>query len=94
MKITVKVRAPAGKAPASVVRDRLKQLGRDAEIEEVFPGETTGRRAGLVLIDLPDDVSDEDSDRVLQALRKDAAVEYAEPASQREPKRPGKRPSH
>lgn len=79
MKITVKVRADAGKAPASVVRDRLKQLRRDAVVEEVFPGEKSGRRAGLVIVDLPDHAADE----ILEQLRQDEHIEYAERAPSR-----------
>ena len=80
MKITVKVHARAGTAPVAIVRDRLKQLRGDASVEEVFPGETTGRRAGLLIVDLPDDA---DSDEVLKHLRNDERIEYAERAASR-----------
>ena len=83
MKITVKVHARARKSPASVVRDRLKALGRSAHVEEVFPGETTGRRAGLVVVDLDDDA---DSDEVLRHLRGDEQIESAEPSPSRGPR--------
>lgn len=75
MKLTVKVRAPAVKQAASIVRDHLQPFAPDAAVEEVFPEETTGKRAGLVVIDLPDDA---DLDRVLKRLRDDDQIEYAE----------------
>lgn len=86
MRITVKVNAPAGKKPATIVRDRLKNSRAKATVEEVFPGETAGRRAGLVLVSLPDHVSDEDFDEVLEQLRDDEHIEYAERSSTRTPK--------
>ena len=83
MKITVKVNARGRKAPASVVRNRLKNVRSKATVEEVFPGLRSGRRAGMVLVD----VSDEDSEHVLKELRADHEIEYAEPAAQRKAKK-------
>jgi hypothetical protein len=85
MKITVKVKPRAKKGPAAVVRARLGQAHK-AKVKEVFPGETTGRRAGMVIVDLPDDLTDEDSETVLNELRGDAEIEYAEPARKRRSK--------
>ena len=87
MKITVKVNAKGRKAPASVVRDRLKASQPKAVVEEVFPGVRSGRRAGMVIVNLPDDVSDEESETLLTRLRDDEEIEYAEPARSRKRKR-------
>jgi beta-phosphoglucomutase-like phosphatase (HAD superfamily) len=83
MKITVKVNPRGRKAPASVVRNRLKNMRSTPKVEEVFPGLRSGRRAGMVTVD----VSDEDSEHVLQELRADDAIEYAESTTQRKPKK-------
>jgi beta-phosphoglucomutase-like phosphatase (HAD superfamily) len=83
MKITVKVNARGSKAPTAVVRDRLKKVRTKAKVEEVFPGLRSGRRAGMVMVD----VSDQESEQVLQELRADEAIEYAEPATQRKAKK-------
>jgi beta-phosphoglucomutase-like phosphatase (HAD superfamily) len=83
MKITVKVNPRGRKAAASVVRDRLKNLRSTPKVEEVFPGLRSGRRAGMVTVD----VSDEESEHVLEQLRADDAIDYAEPAAQRKAKK-------
>lgn len=84
MQITVKVNPHRGKEPAAVVRDRLKELrpeiGQKAPVEEVFPGLQTGNRAGMVTVQLPQELPDEDVDAILDGLREDKDVEYAEPA--------------
>jgi hypothetical protein len=83
MKITVKVNPRGRTAAASVVRNRLKKLRTTPTVEEVFPGLRSGGRAGLVTVD----VADEDSEHALQELRADDAIEYAEPTTQRKPKK-------
>ena len=83
MKITVKVRPRAGKTAASVVRARLAKARAKGNVEEVFPGETRGRRAGMLIVD----VSDEASDRVLKELRDADEIEYADPAPRRSARR-------
>lgn len=84
MQITVKVNPHRGKDPAVVVRDRLTtlrpDLGLNAPVEEVFPGLKTGNRAGMVIVRLPYDMPEEELETILQGLREDADVEYAEPA--------------
>jgi hypothetical protein len=84
MQITVKVNPHGGKEPAAVVRERLKELrpeiGEHAPVEEVFPGLKSGNRAGMVIVRLPHDLSEEDVEAVLKALRADKDIQYAEPA--------------
>ena len=87
MKITVKVKPRAKKGPAAVVRARLGKAHVKAKVEEVFPGERTGRRAGMVSVDLGGELSDEESQGLLDALRADGEIEYAEPARPRRPKK-------
>ncbi len=79
MDITVKVRPRGGKKAAAVVRNRLKDAHPKAKVEEVFPGVETGRRAGMVVVNVPD----EDCDAALASLRSHDDIEYAEPAHPR-----------
>lgn len=83
MQITVKVKPQSRKKPAALVRDCVKAAHATAEVEEVFPGVESGRRAGLVTVSLPDAASDEESDALLATLRAQDDIEYAEPAAPR-----------
>jgi hypothetical protein len=83
MQITVKVKPREGKKASSVVQKQLKKLTPAAKVEEVFPGVQSGRRAGMVIVNLPDDLSDTDSQAVLRSLREAEDIEYAEPAAPR-----------
>jgi hypothetical protein len=87
MQITVKVRPRADAKPAALVRKTLASchpdVGDTSKVEEVFPGLTTGRRAGMVTVDLPKSLSDEASRAVLRALRDHDDIEYAEAATPR-----------
>lgn len=83
MQITVKVKPHSKKKPSAVVRDCVKTVQPRAKIEEVFPNVQSGRRAGLVTVQLPDSMSSEDSNAVLRSLRQDADIEYAERAAPR-----------
>ena len=83
MQITVKVKPRGARNAASVVRNRIKQVTPAATVEEVFPGVQSGRRAGMVTVNLPKDLSDADSETVLRTLRDDDDIEYAEPSAPR-----------
>jgi len=86
MDITVKVKRGTGKPPAAVVRARLQEAAPEigsCKVEEVFPDVDTGRRAGLVVVKLPENLSNEQSKAVLRSLRSDSEIEYAEPAAPR-----------
>jgi hypothetical protein len=83
MQITVKVKPHAKKNPAALVRDCVRAAESGATVEEVFPGVARGRRAGLVTVSLPDEVSERESQAILARLREDNDIEYAEPATPR-----------
>lgn len=87
MQITVKVSPRRGKTASGMVRDRLKatdpQVAKAAAVEEVFPDVSSGRRAGMVTVNLPRGLSDDDVQNVLSALKSDEAIEYAEPVAPR-----------
>lgn len=76
---------PAGHVAKIVRRARgVRELS--ARAEEIFPDVHVGHSAGLVSLELPDDVTTDDSERILQALRDDEAIEYANRPSPRSPK--------
>ncbi len=86
MQITVKVKAGSAN-PKAAVRGAIKRaragVGAASKIEEVFPGQRSGHRAGMVTVTLAADLPDDDRDAVLVALRDHADIEYAEPVSPR-----------
>jgi hypothetical protein len=83
MQITVKVKPQSKKKPAAVVRDYVKAATAGAKVEEVFPGVESGRRAGLVTVNLPTAMSHQQSEALLKKLRAQDDIEYAEPAAPR-----------
>jgi hypothetical protein len=54
-------------------------------VKPVFPGLTSGRRAGMFTVDLPDSVSAKVVDSIIDSLRRDAAVEYAQLPAEKRP---------
>ena len=70
-----------------MVRERLQVLrpaiAEQVPVEEVFPGLQVGNRAGMITVQLPPDLSDEELDAILDGLREDKDVEYAESAMPR-----------
>jgi hypothetical protein len=73
------------KRVADCIRDAHRSRTDAVRVTPVFPNVATGSRAGLFTIDLPDDLPAPVLDAVMQSLRRDESVEYAElPA----PKRP------
>jgi hypothetical protein len=81
VEIVIKVNRQRVKDPAAHVTTIVRRAGARcaprARAEEIFPGLESGHSAGLVSLELPDDVAPEDSDRILQALRNDDSIEYA-----------------
>ena len=86
MQIALKLRPKGKKSPIDAVRETIDavrpELGTAAEVREVFPGVTSGNRAGMVTVQLAS-ASASDADAVLQALQARDDVVYAEPVSAR-----------
>lgn len=78
MQIIVKVSAGHASAARSVVAGRLAQKVPHGVVTEVFPGIVRGRRAGLVSVELPPGVSEQDVPALLEHLTGADEVEYAE----------------
>ena len=87
MEIVVKVDRSRIKDPAEHVTKILRRVqGRqapNAHAEEVFPGLSVGRSAGLVSLELPDDLTADGEETILKALRDDDSIEYAQRPSGR-----------
>lgn len=90
MEFVIKVNRQRVKDPASHVATIVRRAGAahapHARAEEIFPEVTTGHSAGLVSLELPDDLAADDSERILRALRDDESVEYANRPPGRQPK--------
>ena len=82
MEITVQVKATAADEAEAAVTALLVKLPEPvrkfAEAEAVFPGLTTGRRAGLVTVRVDEKASPQDRETILQALRASGRVTSAE----------------
>jgi len=87
MDITVKVDPVRQKDPAKAVRHALAELrpdlSRSAAVEEVFPGVTSGSRAGMVVVHLRGEISPEEYEALVKGLRERDEVIYAESAHPR-----------
>lgn len=88
MQIVFKVRegqAEQGEEAAkSAAKSHLPDAMKDVSVRQLFPGLTTGQRARLFILELPEGVPDGKIKEVVSSLHKDEAIEYAEiPASKR-----------
>ena len=90
MEIVVKVDRSRINDPArhvtKIVRRARGARALSARAEEIFPDVQVGHSAGLVSLELPDDVTIDDSERILKALRDDDSIEYANCPARRSPK--------
>ena len=86
MQITLKLRPRGKRSPVDAVRETIDsvrpELADAAEVIEVFPGVTSGNRAGMVTVRL-DAASAADADAVLRALKARDDVVYVESAKSR-----------
>jgi len=55
------------------------------EVTKVFPNQEQGNRARLFAVHLPDGLSDQDITKILEYLRTQEELEYAESPSPRKP---------
>lgn len=75
----------AKKIVAGSVESVLAEHAQDASVEQVFPGLKTGRRARLFTIDLPDHIPARKLKELVEALRSEDAVEYADLPAEKKP---------
>ena len=80
MEIVGKVRGNRFDAVEKTVAQALRASGHSAaaKVRPVFPGLTSGHRAGLFIVEMPDDVPAGIMNNVIESLRQHEAVEYAE----------------
>ncbi len=88
MQIVVKAVKGSEQDPVEVItRNVAETLGdRDERpmVSKVFPDQTTGNRSRLYMVHLPDDLSGQDVNRVVERLSRQESLEYAEiPAAKR-----------
>jgi hypothetical protein len=67
-------------AVEQTVAQSLRASGHSAaaKVRPVFPGLTSGHRAGLFVVEVPDDLPPRTMNAVIESLRQHEAVEYAE----------------
>lgn len=80
MEIVGKVKDGRFDAVEQTVAQSLRASGHStaARVRPVFPGLTSGHRAGLFVVEMPDDLPPRITDAVIESLRKHEAVEYAD----------------
>lgn len=86
MDITIKV-DPTRADPAAEVRRAVASLRPDLVgaigVEEVFPGVTTGSRAGMVVLHITAAMTPKALDALVDALREQPLISYAATAAPR-----------
>lgn len=88
MQIVVKAAKDLKRDPVEIIARNVAETlggGHDkAVVSKVFPGQTTGNRARLYTVHLPDSLTEKDVNRVVERLSSQDALEFAEiPASRR-----------
>lgn len=58
-------------------------IGRQVVVRPLFPGVTTGRRAAMFIVDVPDEAESGLVTSLIAALRCEESVEYAEVPAER-----------
>ena len=87
MQIAVKAAEGRTKDAADVVRRVVHQTlpGASVSVRQLFPEASSGNRARLFVVDLAEDPSPADVDKVVGDLNGDAAIEYASVPSPKSP---------
>lgn len=87
MQLAVKVDVDAVGSPAQAVREMFARvrpdLAKAASVDEVFPQVRSGRRAGLVIVDVHAELPPKELATLVQSLRACAHVVYVEVAAPR-----------
>lgn len=66
------------------VAETLGNRDKEAVVSKVFPNQTSGHRARLYTVELPDDLPAKDLNQIVERLSRQEALEYAElPAAKR-----------
>lgn len=88
MQIVGKVRNGRYDAVRKTVVESIRDTTRapvPVEIKPVFPGLDSGRRAGLFTLELPDDLPQQVVKSLIESMRRDDAIEYADIAAEKRP---------
>jgi hypothetical protein len=92
MQIVVKTSEPAAEDACPLIRrwvlnaaPKLDKNEQAIDVSKVFPTVTSGNRARMYTINLPDDVSDQDLGHIVDVLKKQSELEYAQVAAPKQP---------
>jgi hypothetical protein len=87
VQIAVKAAEGRVKDASNVVRRVVRRALPDAPVavRQLFPEAATGQRARLFVVEIPDDRSPADVQKLVDALNGDAAIEYASMPSPKSP---------
>jgi hypothetical protein len=90
MQIVFKTREGRAKQVEKLVSKTLRKALpgvplKSFTVRPIFPGVATGQRSRLFTVDLPDQLSEQKITQLVESLRKEDALEYAEVPA---PKRP------
>ncbi|MGH8503177.1 MAG: hypothetical protein ACREVE_12035 [Gammaproteobacteria bacterium] len=90
MQIICKVKEGRVAEAEKLVTDSISQVLSasvvgQVTVKQVFPGVTTGQRARLFTVNLPDQLSDHKLRVVMESLRSEDALEYAELPAEKQP---------
>jgi hypothetical protein len=90
MPIVVKVTSARLKDAARIVSDLVSAaVGPRSHsafsVSKIFPDQSTGHRARMFSVDLPNGLSNEELARVVERLRQDDSLEYAEIPAAKKP---------
>lgn len=96
MQVIFKAREGRAKDAAKAVAKKLgailsERAAEGVKVRQVFPGLTSGQRARLFTVDLPDDLSEQEVRAAVEGLRDDEALEYAELPAPKSPMSAGAR---
>jgi hypothetical protein len=89
MQIVFKARQGRAKQVEKLVSKTFKKALpevplKSVTVRQIFPGVTTGQRSRLFTVDVPDQLSEQKITHLVESLRKEDALEYAEiPAAKR-----------
>jgi hypothetical protein len=94
MQIVVKTAAKADDDASPLIRrlvldaaPLLSKAKHEVDVSKVFPAVTSGNRARMYTVSLPDDVSDQDLGQIVDHLKKHNELEYAQLAAPKHPTR-------
>jgi hypothetical protein len=92
MQIVVKTSDTGAEDPRPLIRrwvlnaaPKLDKNEKDIDVSKVFPAVTSGNRARMYTINLPEHVSDQEVGHIVETLKNQSELEYAQLAAPKHP---------